>query len=212
MALGGFVAGLDAGMGYNTWPLMDGQWVPKGLLIMEPAWCNFFENAMTVQFDHRMVAYAVTIYAAVYAFWMRSRAAKALLHAVVLQVVLGIWTLSTQVPLWLGLAHQAGAMIVFATAVWAVHEALSAGRERAGIQSRDRLIEIGDDVVDILDADRQAHHVGTGARLLQLLGRELAVGRRRRMDDERARVAEIGEMREKPGASTPPSRRRHSRP
>lgn len=130
VALGGFVAGLDAGMGYNTWPLMDGQWIPKGLMIMEPAWRNFFENAMTVQFDHRLVAYAVTIYAAVYAFKVKSRAAKAILHAVLLQVVLGIWTLLTQVPLWLGLAHQAGAMIVFATAVWVLHEALSQLPER----------------------------------------------------------------------------------
>lgn len=125
VALGGFVAGLDAGMGYNTWPLMDDQWIPKGLLVMEPMWRNFFENAMTVQFDHRIVAYAVTIYAALYAWRVRSRAAKAVLHAVALQVVLGISTLLMQVPLWLGLAHQAGAMIVLATAVWALHETLA---------------------------------------------------------------------------------------
>ncbi|WP_368911127.1 COX15/CtaA family protein [Taklimakanibacter deserti] len=130
VALGGFVAGLDAGMGYNTWPLMDGQWIPEGLMIMEPAWRNFFENAMTVQFDHRLVAYAVTIYAAVYAFRVKSRAAKAILHTVLLQVGLGIWALLTQVPLWLGLAHQAGAMIVFATAIWVLHEALSRQPER----------------------------------------------------------------------------------
>ncbi|MGE0006552.1 MAG: COX15/CtaA family protein [Parvibaculaceae bacterium] len=125
IALGGFVAGLDAGMGYNTWPLMDGQWVPEGLTVMEPAWRNLFENAMTVQFDHRVMAYVVAVYAAVHAFRVRSRAARAILHAVLLQVVLGIWTLLMQVPLWLGLAHQAGAMIVFATAVWAMHDALS---------------------------------------------------------------------------------------
>lgn len=125
VALGGFVAGLDAGMGYNTWPLMDGQWIPKGLMIMEPAWRNFFENAMTVQFDHRLVAYAATIYAALYAWRAKSRASKAVLHSVLLQVGLGIWTLLAQVPLWLGLAHQAGAMIVFATAIWALHETLS---------------------------------------------------------------------------------------
>jgi cytochrome c oxidase assembly protein subunit 15 len=130
VALGGFVAGLDAGMGYNTWPLMDGQWVPKGLMTIEPAWRNFFENAMTVQFDHRLVAYMLTIYAVVYAFRIRSRAARTMLHAVLLQVVLGVWTLVTQVPLWLGLAHQAGAMIVFATAVWAVHETLLREPER----------------------------------------------------------------------------------
>jgi cytochrome c oxidase assembly protein subunit 15 len=125
VALGGLLAGLDAGMGYNTWPLMDGRWIPQGLLIMEPLWRNFFENAMTVQFDHRLVAYAVTIYAAAYAWRWRSPAAKAVFHAVLLQVALGIGTLLAQVPLWLGLAHQAGAMIVFATAIWALHEALS---------------------------------------------------------------------------------------
>jgi cytochrome c oxidase assembly protein subunit 15 len=130
VALGGFVAGLDAGMGYNTWPLMDGQLVPKGLFVMEPFWRNVFENAMTVQFDHRLVAYAVAIYAALYAWQVRSPAAKAVLHTVLLQVGLGIWTLLAQVPLWLGLAHQAGAMIVLATAVWALHEALSRQAER----------------------------------------------------------------------------------
>jgi cytochrome c oxidase assembly protein subunit 15 len=130
IALGGFVAGLDAGMGYNTWPLMDGQWIPKGLMIMEPAWRNVFENAMTVQFDHRLIAYTVAICAAIYAWQVRSRAAKALLHAVLLQVGLGIWTLLAQVPLWLALAHQAGAMLVFATAVWTLHESLSREPER----------------------------------------------------------------------------------
>jgi cytochrome c oxidase assembly protein subunit 15 len=125
VALGGFVAGLDAGMGYNTWPLMDGQLIPQGLMIMDPLWRNFFENAMTAQFDHRLIAYAVAVYAALYAWRVKSRAARAVFHAVLLQVGLGIWTLLTQVPLWLGLAHQAGAMIVFATAVWNLHVTLS---------------------------------------------------------------------------------------
>lgn len=122
---GGFVAGLDAGMGYNTWPLMDGQWIPKGLLIMEPLWRNFFENAMTVQFDHRLIAYIVALYAAFYAWRVQSPAAFAVIIAVALQIALGIWTLLAQVPLSLGLMHQAGAMIVFAAAIWAMHEALS---------------------------------------------------------------------------------------
>ena len=136
VALGGFVAGLDAGMGYNTWPLMDGQWIPKGLMVMDPAWRNFFENAMTVQFDHRLVAYTVAICAALYAWRAKSPPAKAVLHAVLLQVGLGIWTLLAQVPLWLGLAHQAGAMIVFATAVWNLHDALSRQAERKPSPSR----------------------------------------------------------------------------
>jgi cytochrome c oxidase assembly protein subunit 15 len=130
VAAGGFVAGLDAGMGYNTWPLMDGQWIPRGLLIMQPAWRNFFENAMTVQFDHRMLAYLVAITAAFYAWRVRSPAALAMIAAVLAQIVLGIWTLLAQVPLGLGLMHQGGAMIVFATAVWTLHEALS--RHEAG--------------------------------------------------------------------------------
>lgn len=125
VAAGGFVAGLDAGMGYNTWPLMDGQWIPKGLLIMEPLWRNFFENAMTVQFDHRLIAYAVAIFAALYAWRIGSPAAYAVLLTVLLQIGLGVWTLLAQVPLHLGLAHQGGAMIVFAAAIWAMHEALS---------------------------------------------------------------------------------------
>jgi cytochrome c oxidase assembly protein subunit 15 len=137
VALGGFVAGLDAGMGYNTWPLMDEQWIPKGLMVMEPVWRNVFENAMTVQFDHRLVAYTVAICAALYAWQVRSRAAIALVHAVLLQVGLGIWTLLTQVPLELALAHQAGAMLVFATTVWALHEALShTAPERVSSPSR----------------------------------------------------------------------------
>jgi cytochrome c oxidase assembly protein subunit 15 len=135
VALGGFVAGLDAGMGYNTWPLMDGQWIPKGLLVMDPAWRNFFENAMTVQFDHRLAAYTVAISVALYAWRVRSRAAIALVHAVLLQVGLGIWTLLTQVPLGLAAAHQAGAMLVFAAAVWTLHDALSREPQRTSSPS-----------------------------------------------------------------------------
>ena len=67
VAAGGFVAGLDAGMGYNTWPLMDGALVPPGLMVMEPGWRNLFENAMTVQFNHRILAYVIALAAVAYA-------------------------------------------------------------------------------------------------------------------------------------------------
>lgn len=133
VAAGGFVAGLDAGMGYNTWPLMDGQWIPKGLLVMQPLWRNVFENAMTVQFNHRLLAYVVAFCAALYAWRVCSPAAVTMIIAIALQIGLGIWTLLAQVPLGLGLMHQGGAMIVFAAAVWAVHEALSPKRAR-GLQ------------------------------------------------------------------------------
>ncbi len=129
--LGAFVAGMKAGFGYNTWPLMDGQLVPAGLFIMEPWYANLFENAMTVQFNHRLAAYLLTAAALWQAWatmrengpgslWMR-RSAAILAGAVLLQVVLGIATLLAQVPLSLGLLHQAGAAAVFAIAVWHLH-------------------------------------------------------------------------------------------
>lgn len=125
IAAGGFVAGLDAGMGYNTWPLMDGKLVPDGLLVMWPAWRNFFENAMTVQFDHRLIAYAIAIVVAAHAYIVRDGAALLLFAAVLLQIALGIWTLLAQVPLGLGLVHQGGALIVLAAALWNLHVLLS---------------------------------------------------------------------------------------
>ena len=126
---GAFVAGLKAGAGYNTWPLMDGQLVPDGLGVMSPWWTNLFENATTVQFNHRLVAYVLTGLALWHVSTLQARArpphvrasAVTLLVAVLAQVALGIWTLLAQVPVSLGLAHQAGAMIVFAAALWHLH-------------------------------------------------------------------------------------------
>lgn len=125
IAAGGFVAGLDAGMGYNTWPLMDGAIVPKGLLVMTPWWKNLFENALTVQFDHRILAYAVVLLAAMQ--WLRARSPSALLVllAGLAQFALGVWTLLWQVPLAAALAHQGGALILLAAALWHLHVELS---------------------------------------------------------------------------------------
>jgi cytochrome c oxidase assembly protein subunit 15 len=124
--LGGLVAGLKAGFGYNTWPLMDGQLIPDGLGVMQPWYLNLFENAMTVQFNHRMVAYVLTAAVVWHAWRLREEvagamSAKVLAGAVVAQAALGIWTLLAQVPLALGLAHQAGAAAVFGVAVWHLH-------------------------------------------------------------------------------------------
>jgi cytochrome c oxidase assembly protein subunit 15 len=125
IAAGGFVAGLDAGQGYNTWPLIDGSFIPDGLLAMVPAWRNFFENALTVQFDHRMLAYAIVIYAALMALGSSLHSARLALVGVLLQAALGIWTLLEKAPLSLGLAHQAGAMAVLAAALWHMHKGVS---------------------------------------------------------------------------------------
>lgn len=120
--LGGFVAGLDAGLTYNTWPLMDGKVIPDGLF---PAWLSPFEDVTTVQFNHRIMAYVVT--AAVIALWFLARRAKVkgvaattshlLLATLVVQVLLGIWTLVEVVPVTLGALHQAGAVALLTAAL-----------------------------------------------------------------------------------------------
>lgn len=127
--LGALVAGLDAGLAHNTWPLMAGRWLPEGLAAMSPGWRNLFENALTVQFDHRIVAYAILAGLGAH-LWSLGRAghlgvpgplrtsALAAAIAALAQVGLGIWTLLAHVPLALALAHQAGALILFATLVW----------------------------------------------------------------------------------------------
>ena len=120
--LGALVAGLRAGLLYNTWPLIDGAFVPDAarLFFEHPVWRNFFDNTLTVQFDHRMMAYALWVVALLHtADAMRCKAAPAALALallVTLQAALGIWTLLEQAPIMLALAHQAGALIVLTLA------------------------------------------------------------------------------------------------
>ncbi|MDR3493475.1 MAG: COX15/CtaA family protein [Ancalomicrobiaceae bacterium] len=128
--LGALVAGNDAGLVYNTWPSMNGTFVPDDVLAMEPLWRNFFENAATVQFVHRLGAYAVFALAVAEGLGWIARAqanprgprrgrktAIALLLVVSAQLALGVLTLLYVVPLSLALAHQAGAVILLATAL-----------------------------------------------------------------------------------------------
>ena len=127
---GAFVAGLDAGFAYNEFPLMNGEWVPDGLLSMSPAYLNVFENITTVQFDHRLLALVVLVAAVVCrlavhgaAAAARARlAASALLLLALVQVGLGISTLVLVVPVALAAVHQAGALVLLAAALWTVHE------------------------------------------------------------------------------------------
>ncbi|MFN4311105.1 MAG: COX15/CtaA family protein [Ferrovibrio sp.] len=130
---GGLVAGMNAGLSHNTWPLMDGAFIPDGLLIMQPWWYNIFENAMTVQFQHRMGAYAVAVLAVATAFALKGQAPTGLRHAlltvVLLQIILGIATLLMHVPIALGTLHQAGAVLVLGVVVVLWHDrALAAQR------------------------------------------------------------------------------------
>jgi cytochrome c oxidase assembly protein subunit 15 len=120
--LGAIVAKTNAGLTFNTWPLIDGVFHPKReqLFLLEPWWRNFFENVLAVQFNHRMTAYLLWFAALGYALYqMRhtaSREAWILFALITAQAVLGIFTLLYAVPLVLGLAHQAGAVVVLAYA------------------------------------------------------------------------------------------------
>jgi heme a synthase len=125
--LGALVAGLRAGKIYNTWPDIDGALIPSAarLFFETPWWRNLFDNTLTVQFEHRMIAYALFVLALVHALdAVRSRAGAAvngalwLAAVVTLQGVLGILTLLNHVPLGLALAHQAGAIAVLTVAVF----------------------------------------------------------------------------------------------
>ncbi|WP_412777075.1 COX15/CtaA family protein [Thalassospira lucentensis] len=127
---GGFVAGLDAGYAFNTFPLMDGQLIPDGLYVFDPTWLAPFEDHMTVQWDHRWLAKLTFVL--VLLFWWRAGkwdltpdqrfASHLVLAAACLQVALGISTLLSVVWLPLGVAHQAGAVVLVGTATYAAYK------------------------------------------------------------------------------------------
>ena len=121
---GALVAGLDGGLKYNTWPLIDGAVMPPldQLLFVKPLWRNMFENILTVQVNHRMLADGIWLLAMLHAFdaWRTQRDVRGafiLAGAVTLQAALGIITLLYQAPLALALAHQLMAMVVFSIAL-----------------------------------------------------------------------------------------------
>lgn len=126
---GGFVAGLKAGLIFNTFPKMGEFWIPPDLMVLTPFYMNFFENLVTVQFDHRLLAITTAILVTIY--WFKSRVAifghrtnltfHWLLAALVLQVFLGITTLLSGVPVLLGALHQAGALILITFMVINLH-------------------------------------------------------------------------------------------
>jgi heme a synthase len=123
---GAFVAGLDAGLAYNTFPLMGGRLVPEGLLINEPWWLNFFENTAAVQFTHRVLAISTVVLVVIYwvsaqrsALSVPAHKAVTLLGILALcQLGLGIATLLTEVALPLAMLHQLGALAVITSTVW----------------------------------------------------------------------------------------------
>lgn len=129
MLSGALVAGLDAGLGYNSFPDMGGWFLPPEAHELSPAWRNHLDNPAMVQFQHRLVAYLAAV--AVLTLWWRGRARDEVLHwplnllvmLTLLQFGLGVWVVLAGVPVWLGVAHQGGAMALLAAALWTWHRA-----------------------------------------------------------------------------------------
>jgi cytochrome c oxidase assembly protein subunit 15 len=130
---GAFVAGHKAGLTYNTWPLMDGQLIPGGLLTLSPWWMNAVENITAIQFTHRILAYAIVALGLWHAVsvWRTADDARQEWTALLLgagllgQAALGVATLlsvdDAKIPVVLGIAHQAGAALLIVVAVWHAH-------------------------------------------------------------------------------------------
>lgn len=126
--LGALVAGMDAGLSYNTWPLMDGAIMPDGLTVMQPVWINAFENAKAVQWLHRMNAYLLFVLALVQMIVLFARhpgtthtnRGVVFFLLVIAQATVGITTLLMAVPLDVALTHQGLALVVlgFSVAHW----------------------------------------------------------------------------------------------
>ena len=138
IVLGAFVAGLKAGLIYNTWPMMDGQWVPSDYWT-SPAYLSFFESHAAAQFNHRIMAYLVAV-AVLTELWFVMRSpvdarvrttAVLLACAVIAQISLGIATLLAHVPIDLALLHQGGGALVLVLSVVHLH-----ATRRAGIAAR----------------------------------------------------------------------------
>jgi heme a synthase len=128
---GGLVTGIHAGLAYNTFPLMNGHVEPPDMWLLDPWWRNFFSNKATVQFDHRLIAWALIFLIAT--LWWRARAVNlssrarlalnVMLGWLAVQVGLGIATLLLlAVPVTLAAAHQAAAMVLFGIMLWVNHE------------------------------------------------------------------------------------------
>jgi cytochrome c oxidase assembly protein subunit 15 len=128
--LGALVAGHRAGRIHTTWPLMEGEFIPRGLFPLTPRWRSLFEDPLTVQFFHRMAAYGLVLFA--FLHWQAARVrgesdsvlagARLVLWVVLLQVSVGIITVLLAVPVMMGLLHQLVAFSLLGLAVWHLYE------------------------------------------------------------------------------------------
>jgi heme a synthase len=121
IVLGAFVSGLHAGLIYNTWPTMNGQWIPDGLITATP----WYENLTLIQFNHRCTAIALAVFFVIWCYAYRryiqqkklTNACLAVASVLTIQFILGILTLMKAAPLHLASIHQMTALLLFATSV-----------------------------------------------------------------------------------------------
>ncbi len=122
---GALTAGLNAGTTFNTWPLMDGKWIPDGLFLLGPVWINFFENILTVQYQHRIMAYLLVLLT-IWQYLLSLKTneqqlikfAATILGLTLLQTTFGIITLVLVVPFSMALIHQFFAIILLSVCIW----------------------------------------------------------------------------------------------
>ncbi|XP_071511026.1 heme A synthase COX15-like [Diadema antillarum] len=127
---GAFVAGLDAGLVYNSFPKMADKWIPEDVMAFDPKYKNIFENPTTVQFDHRILGTVTGL--TITSLWLLARrvplpsrarlAANCMVGMVGVQITLGICTLLYYVPTSLAAAHQSGSLTLLSLALWFAHE------------------------------------------------------------------------------------------
>ncbi len=123
---GAFTAGLDAGRIYNTWPLMNGSFMPENVTAFGNWWFDLSHHRDGVQFIHRNLAWLLAVAVVVFALRNRTtrllaRTWKLLVGLVVIQFALGVFTILTQVNIILGVAHQFGALLLLSTVLAVVH-------------------------------------------------------------------------------------------
>ena len=134
--LGALVAGLRAGVAFTSWPLMNGDFFPRGYFSADPGFHDLFETMAAVQFNHRIGAYL--LFAAAIGLWRfmakagpgpRKRAGL-IVMAVFFQMLLGIWTVMAAVPIGAALLHQLGALALIAATVFNAYHLAPARRVR----------------------------------------------------------------------------------
>jgi cytochrome c oxidase assembly protein subunit 15 len=126
---GGLVAGTRAGVPFPTWPLMGDSFIPPGLYSLQPIWLSAFEDMLTIQFNHRMLAYLIVCLVVTFAYKALKSDLQGPLRIAIycfigllfLQVSLGISTLIFYIPVPVAAAHQVCAVALLSVSLFVSH-------------------------------------------------------------------------------------------